>query len=134
MRFYSYRDLVVARLIQRLRESGVRLGHLKDAVARMGCDEFWPDGVTPVDGLKWVVSDGRSVLLRDEDGFLDEIAGSGQRSFAFVVNVERLRDEVALEAQRIKPTRVTMASEDLVYASPRDEAERKLLEAYKSAG
>lgn len=133
VRFYSYRDLVVARLIQRLRESGVRLHLLKQAVEKMSRDDFWPDGVAPVDGLKWVVSDGRSVLLRDEDGFLDEIAGTGQRSFAFVVNVERLRAEVEDEALKSRPGPFTMLSEELVYAVPRNEVEAARLETYRAA-
>ena len=130
VRFYSYRDLVVAKLIQRLRESGVRLHLLKQAVAEMARDEFWPDGVSPADGLKWVVSDGKSVLLKDEDGFLDEITGPGQRSFAFVVNVERLRAEVEGEALKTRSGPFTMRSEELVYATPRNPIEAARLESY----
>ena len=119
VRYYTYRDLVVARLIQRLRAAGVRLHLLKSAVERMARDDFWSDGVEPVDGLKWVVSDGSSVFLRDEDGFLDEITGAGQRSFAFVVNVDRLRSEVRDQVPKAMRPSFTMKSEDLKYADRR---------------
>lgn len=115
VRYYTYRDLVVAKLIQRLRIAGVRLHVLKGAVERMARDEFWKDGTTPADGLKWVVSDGSGVYLRDQDGFLDDITGSGQRSFAFVVNVERLSDEVRKDVPTDRRAAFTMAAESLRY-------------------
>lgn len=122
VRYYTYRDLVVARLIQRLRDAGVRLHLLKEAVERMARDEFWKDGSTPADGLKWVVSDGHGVFLRDEDGFLDDLTGPGQRSFAFVVNVERLSSEVRLDVPEDRRPSFTMVNEALRY---RDKAQAK---------
>lgn len=94
VRFYSYRDLLVARMVQRFRNSGVQISRLKATIERLSEDNFWGSGQDPVDGLNWLVSDGHSIQLRNRDGFLDEIVGTGQRSFAFVVNVENLREEV----------------------------------------
>lgn len=115
VRYYTYRDLVIARLIQRLRESGVRLGRLKAAVQILSSDEFWADDVDPARGLSWVVSDGRDVHLRDRDGFLDALDGSGQRSFAFVVNMTNLRGEVQNAIPKAKREGFTMARAELIY-------------------
>src|SRR5690349_11393909 len=84
VRYYSYRDLVIARLIQRLREAGIQLGRLKEAVGRIAQEGFWADGLSPTGGLDWLVSDGRACHLRDNDGFVADLMGTGKRSFAFV--------------------------------------------------
>jgi DNA-binding transcriptional MerR regulator len=116
VRFYSYRDLVIARLIQRLREAGVQLGRLKAAVEPISKDSFWPDGTAPVKGLNWVVSDGRTCDLRDKDGFLEEFVGKSQRPFAFVVNVTELVNEVRSRVPNEKRARFTMINPELEFA------------------
>ena len=125
VRYYSYRDLVIARLIQRLRETGVQLGRLKAAVEPISKDSFWPDGLAPVEGLNWVVSDGQTCGLRDKDGFLEEFVGHGQRPFAFVVNVTQLVNEVRSRVPDEKRARFTMLNPELEFAprtsgKPRD--------------
>jgi DNA-binding transcriptional MerR regulator len=113
VRYYSYRDLIVARLIQRLRETGIQLARLKAAIERISQDSFWPDGMEPVDGLNWLVSDGRTVHLRNRDGFLDDVLGSGQRSFAFVVNFGELLVEVRDRVSAEKRPHFSMATAEL---------------------
>ena len=113
VRYYSYRDLIVARLIQRLRETGVQLARLKAAIERISQDSFWPDGMEPVDGLNWLVSDGRAVHLRNRDGFLDDVLGSGQRSFAFVVNFGELLVEIRERVPAEKRPHFSMATAEL---------------------
>ena len=117
VRFYSYRDLVVARLIQRLRETGIQLSRLKAAVERVAEDSFWSEGSLPAGGLNWLVSDGRTCLLRNQDGFLDDLLGSGQRSFAFVVNMGELIVEVRERVPDGKREHFTMETRQLRYAS-----------------
>jgi DNA-binding transcriptional MerR regulator len=107
VRYYSYRDLVVARIIQRLRETGVRLNRIKSAMQYLRSDEAWgfakrqDSAIGPV---KWLVSDGRQPKLKAEDGFLDELKVGGQRSFAFIVGIEGTQAELmkhpALEGRR----------------------------------
>ena len=41
VRYYSYRDLVVARIVQRLRENGVELTRLKAAIQTLADDKTW---------------------------------------------------------------------------------------------
>lgn len=116
VRYYSYRDLVVARLIQRLRDTGIQLGELKAAVASLSQDSFWQDDTLPADGLNWVISDGRNVHLRNRDGFLDDLLGSGQRAFAFVVNVGELLAEVRQRVPSEKQAHFSMRTADLQFA------------------
>lgn len=119
VRYYSYRDLVVARLIQRLRETGVELSRLKQAVAKLSAEFVWQADLDPIARLSWVVSDGKEVLLRNEDGFLDDLSGrgAGQRSFAFVVHLGRLEAEVKALVPMGKRKRFTMENKALEYAS-----------------
>jgi DNA-binding transcriptional MerR regulator len=96
VRYYSYRDLVVARTIQRLREAGVELARLKEAIQQLARDETWlPEGAR--DGTtssRWLVTDGKTVLLQNDDGFLDELRPNGQRAFAFVISLTNMQNEV----------------------------------------
>lgn len=124
VRFYSYRDLVVARLIQRLRETGIQLSRLKAAVERITQDSFWSEGALPADGLNWLVSDGRSCLLRNRDGFLDDLMGSGQRAFAFVVNMGELLVEVRERVPEGKREHFTMETRQLRFVTGSGSAAR----------
>jgi DNA-binding transcriptional MerR regulator len=99
VRYYSYRDLVIARVIQRLRDTGVELYRLKAAVQELNKHPRWvqlPDD--PAKQIRWLVSDGRKVFIRNQDGFLDEVEKK-QRAFAFIVNL----DGVAAEVKRKVP-------------------------------
>lgn len=119
VRYYSYRDLVVARLIQRLRVGGVQLSRLKEVVCELASDGSWTSTGDPIDRLRFLVSDGRSVQMLNRDGFLDEVAGSAQRSFSFVVNVTLLRDEVRALVPAPKRDRFSMDVVELEYEAPR---------------
>jgi len=95
-RYYSYRDLVVARTIQRLRETGVELARLKEAMQTLSREDTWlpqkvQNGTNP---LRWLVTDGKEVFLEHDDGFLDQLRPNGQRSFGFVVSLTNIRNEV----------------------------------------
>ncbi len=64
VRYYSYRDLVVARLIQLLREGGIQLTRMRAATQQLSEDRFWSCGPEPSCRCEWVMSDGRVVELR----------------------------------------------------------------------
>jgi DNA-binding transcriptional MerR regulator len=123
VRFYSYRDLVVARLIQRLRETGIQLGRLKTAVERIAQDSFWSGKLTPAEGLNWLVCDGRTCLLCNQDGFLDDFLGGDQRAFAFVINMGQLLVEVRARVPEDKREHFTMETTQLQFV-PRPLARR----------
>ena len=116
VRYYSYRDLVAARLVQQLRETGVELSRLKRAVAQLCEDAPWSDTTPLTARLDWLVSDGKEVLLRSGDGFLDTLRRDRQRSFAFVVNLPSLEQQVRTLVPKAKRTHFTMENRELRYA------------------
>ncbi|MGV7122347.1 MerR family transcriptional regulator [Sphingopyxis sp. 550A] len=118
VRYYSYRDLLVAKMIQRFRDTGIQLSRLKNAAQRLSDDGFWPDGESPVGGLNWVVSDGRGVGFRDREQLQEEILGSGQQVFAFVLNVGELLRDIRSNIPDEKQALFSMAVRDLQFASP----------------
>lgn len=116
VRYYSYRDLVIARLIQRLREGGVQLGRLKAAVQTLCRDGPWVAKGDPMSRLNWLITDGSEVFLRNDDGFLDALTGSGQRAFAFVVNLSQLEAEVRERIPAAQRAHFDIENRSLIYA------------------
>src|SRR5579862_5168662 len=94
VRYFSYRDLVIASVVQRLLNTGVKLRRLKEAMKYLRQDQAWFPIARQSDPIQWLISDGQQVLLKHEDGFLDELRSGGQRAFAFVVNLQGVQDEV----------------------------------------
>jgi DNA-binding transcriptional MerR regulator len=94
VRYFSYRDLVIASVVQRLLNTGVKLRRLKRAIKDLRQDQAWFPTGRRSDPIQWLVSDGSEVLLKHQDGFLDELRSGGQRAFAFVVNLHGVQQEV----------------------------------------
>jgi DNA-binding transcriptional MerR regulator len=95
VRYYSYRDLVVARLIRRLRLTGVGLVTIKAAVVRLRSDDLWEERARELpSALSWLKTDGRDVFIERADGFLEFMRGDGQGAFGFLVNLGSLASEV----------------------------------------
>jgi DNA-binding transcriptional MerR regulator len=116
VRFYSYRDLTIADIVQRLRLGGVELSRLKPALERLHADEAWLKATSRRSKpIQWLVTDGKSVLLKHEDGFLDELRPGGQRSFAFVVTLQTVQDEVRARIEPRKRKHFDIQNRDLVY-------------------
>jgi DNA-binding transcriptional MerR regulator len=101
VRYYSYRDLVVARIIQHLREAGVELARLKVAVQTLARDDTWlPKKMQEPNPLRWLVTDGKEVFVENDDGFIDELRPNGQRAFGFIISLANMQNEVK---ERIPP-------------------------------
>lgn len=127
VRYYSYRDLVVARVIQRLRESGVQLRRLKDAIGVLGSDQAWLPKISDektLSPVQWLVSNGKEVLLKNEDGFLDELHKGGQRTFAFVISLENLQDEIRERITQEKLMHYTTENRDLIFETDASKSNR----------
>lgn len=126
VRYYSYRDLVVARTIQRLRETGVELARLKDAIQQLARDETWlpdktRDGGSPV---RWLVTDGKRVMLENDDGFLDELRPNGQRAFAFIISLKNMQSEIKQQIPRGKRRLYSMENRPMKDAPPSHRGQR----------
>lgn len=90
-RRYSFGDVVVLRAVARLLLAGVSVSRLKKAL--LALRKFHPE-ITPDNLPKpYIVSDGMDVFLRHGEEVL-ECLSSGQFSFAFVIEVAKLRAEV----------------------------------------
>ena len=115
IRYYSYRDLVVARTIQHLRDTGVELARLKAAIQTLARDETWlpgkvREGANP---LRWLVTDGKDVLLEHDDGFIDQLRPNGQRAFGFVISLANIQKEVRQRIPRGKRAGYSMQNTPL---------------------
>ena len=117
VRYYSYRDLVVAKMIQCFRDSGVQLARLKSAAQRLSDDSFWPDGDIPASGLNWVVSDGSGVAFWTREQLHEHLLGSGQQAFAFVLNVGEMLRDIRSRISGEKQAHFSMAVRDLLFAA-----------------
>jgi DNA-binding transcriptional MerR regulator len=118
VRYYSYRDLVIANVVQSLRKTGVELARLKKALRALKKDAAWFESASPgrkSKTVQWLVTDGRKVLLKHEDGFLDELRPGGQRSFAFVVNMNNIQREVREQLSQEKLKHYTIENRALVF-------------------
>ncbi|HUN99134.1 MAG TPA: MerR family transcriptional regulator [Bradyrhizobium sp.] len=129
VRYYSYRDLVVARLIQTLRDSGIQLKRLKGAVRALCKSRSWTSE-DPTVRLTWLISDGKEVFLRNQDGFLDAMTGGGQRAFAFVVNLPQLEAEVREAVPPAKLAHFDLQNRSLIYE---DELEQVAAQSRRQA-
>jgi DNA-binding transcriptional MerR regulator len=122
VRFYSYRDLVIAQIVQRLRQTGVELARLKRALETLRQDHAWlkKEGPRKSKPIQWLVTDGKKVLLKHDDGFLDELQPGGQRSFAFVVTLQTIQREVRSKIEPQKRKYFDIQNLALRYHNTRD--------------
>ena len=91
VRYYSYRDLIIARLLQALRTAGIELFAIRAAVSRLREDGIW-DGAheTVPAALRFLHTDGRTVYLRRSNGTLEPTGKNRQLAFEFVVHVDKI--------------------------------------------
>lgn len=87
-RRYAFSDVVLLRAIQRMLDAGLSVKRLKSALAVLD-REITPD-VLPADLL---VTDGKDVYFKRTADVLEQIT-SGQFTFAFVVEMNQIRQEV----------------------------------------
>lgn len=117
VRYYSYRDLVAAKLVQKLREAGVELKTIKIAIARLRSDKLWEGAGDDVpSNLRWLKTDGTDVFVERTDGFLEHMRSDGQGAFGFLVNVSTLAAEVRARIPKgVKRTNFSMQNHALAY-------------------
>jgi DNA-binding transcriptional MerR regulator len=104
VRYYSYRDLVVARIVQRLRDVGIELKRLKRGIQLLSSDSTWLKAGR-VRSVSLLGTDGKRLFFPDENGSLMsliELTREGQRSFAFVLDVARAQSEVKRHQRQIE--------------------------------
>ena len=119
VRYYSYRDLVVAKVVQKLRDGGVHLSKLKSSIQYLNQDKEWREETTSrQERIRWLVYDGRKVRLKRQDGFLDELKTNGQRSFSFIVGLEGTQAEVLKQISAPKKRLFSMENKAMQLEKP----------------
>lgn len=120
IRFYSYRDLLIARLVERLRQRGLELKRLKSSIQLLSKDETWfPKGNRSFELLS---TDGKKLYYHDRKGSLVELTPGHQRAFAFVLDVAEAQREVKKLITRVasrKLTEYTIENRPLIYLDNR---------------
>ena len=107
-RYCSYRDLMIAKTIQRLLEAGVQLVRVKEALQSLRADEHWltTKGITADRAVSWLVTDGKQVYLRDDKGFVQLVGKGHQRVFSFIIEMTSVRSEIQAGIQVWCPEKI----------------------------
>jgi DNA-binding transcriptional MerR regulator len=92
-RYYSYRDLVIARLVQKLLDGGIELSRLKEGIKKLATHKTW-SSTNPDKTFRMLATDGKNLLFVEEEGTVVDLTKNGQLTFAFVLDVAAARDEV----------------------------------------
>jgi DNA-binding transcriptional MerR regulator len=115
VRYYSYRDLLIARIIQKLTATGLELKRLKRAIKLLNQDETW-QAERQFDLL---ATDGRRIYYHLKNGSLLELAPRLQQSFAFVLDVTNTQKELKQLIDEKKRRRFDLANRPLLFESPK---------------
>src|SRR4030095_7851734 len=91
VRYYSFRDLLIARVIQRLARMGVELKRLKKALRLLRNDASW--SVEDIDNVEWLTTDGKRIYFHRPNGTLLDVT-TNQHAFAFMLNVRETAEEL----------------------------------------
>lgn len=91
-RRYTFGDVVMLRILASLLKSGISVARLKNALIafRKHHPEITPKSLPS----RYLVSDGIRVYLRNKKEVFETLDDEGQMTFAFVVELYRIRREV----------------------------------------
>ena len=92
-RYYSYRDLVIARLVQKLLDAGIELKRLKDDLKKLSQNKHWSD-IGSEKNVRLLATDGSNLYLAQGRSTLIDLTRNGQLAFAFVLDVACARKDV----------------------------------------
>jgi DNA-binding transcriptional MerR regulator len=120
VRFYSYRDLVVARIVQGLRQQGLQLKRLKRSIQLLSADETWfPKSQRSFDLL---ATDGKKLYYHDRTDSITELTPNLQRTFAFIIDVGETQEQVKKRIARLtseKRAAYSIENRPLIYLDTR---------------
>ncbi|ESY16125.1 MULTISPECIES: MerR family transcriptional regulator [unclassified Mesorhizobium] len=116
VRYYSYRDLVIARLLNNFSLSGIEIRRIKPAIQLLRESNMWSmaDQKSP---LSFVSTDGLEIFYHNANGTLTEITNKGQLAFAFVLDIEGASRSVKNEISPSKRKRFELGHYELEYAT-----------------
>jgi len=126
-RYCSYRDLMIAKTIQRLLHAGVQLVRIKEALVDLRSERHWLDKAKMDRAITWLVTDGKQVYLQEnQDPFLEPLGESRQKAFSFILDMAHVRSEIrkAIRTSESRKCRAKIAyfrlvNEDPIFDPPR---------------
>ena len=102
-RRYNFRDLMVLRAISLLLRNGASVSVLKNALIEFQNSKWEADRASlqyEGEAFKYFVVDGNRIHFVKSNRSFYDLSSSGQMSFAFVVDVDRIHSEVILGLQQ----------------------------------
>lgn len=96
-RRYTFRDLLVLKVIKTLLDSGVSVASLKKSLREF---QYWKWKAEPTvledenGGLRYLIASGKNVYFAKSANILVELSNSGQLAFSFVLDLDRLHGEL----------------------------------------
>lgn len=101
-RRYTFGDVVILRVLEKLLAKGVSVKRLKESLISLR--KFHPD-ISP-DSLpaSYLVTDGEEVFMLKTADTMETLDKSGQLAFAFILELEKVRDEVNLMIHELTAT------------------------------
>ncbi|MBR0794001.1 MerR family transcriptional regulator [Bradyrhizobium jicamae] len=114
-RYYSYRDLVIARLVQKLLDAGLELRRLKDGLKKLSRHGGWSENSSQKT-LRLLATDGKNLyFLQARDTLLD-LTRNGQLAFAFVLDISSARQDVERQLTADQLASFTFSNRRIKYA------------------
>ncbi len=116
-RYYSYRDLVIAKIVQRLLDGGLELSRLKEGIRKLGRHPAW-QASNQQKTLRSLATDGHNLYLMDDQGRLTDITRQGQLAFLFVLDVASVQDEVRRKMDKEQLGSFSLVNRPIRFARP----------------
>lgn len=132
-RYYSYRDVIVGRLIARLLDTGVSLKRLKTALHLFHRTEFW-ERLGREEAVSMMVSDGAEIMLPRSDGTLLELAEGGQLAFGFLVNASAAKAEILERLPSPQRDHFSLENKPLLFPEPQSKSRADQVQGRTGAG
>lgn len=114
-RHYSYRDLVIARLVQRLLDAGLELRRLKDGLKKLSKSSHWTEAGF-ARNVQLLATDGRDLYFVQGRTNVLALTKNGQLAFAFVLDVSAVRRDVEQQLDAEQLQRFSLRNGRLLYA------------------
>lgn len=92
VRYYSFRDLVVARLVKPLLDTGLEIGRLKCGIAKLCSEPRWTGSTGST--IRMLATNGEKLFFVNPNGSLRDLTHDGQLAFAFLLDVGSAQRDV----------------------------------------
>lgn len=117
-RYYSYRDLVIARLVKKLLDAGLEISRLKQGIQRLRRHSHWSSRETGAQ-LRLLATDGSRLFFLERRDTLLDLTQNGQLAFAFVLDIALAQADVRRELSAEQLANFALVNRPLRFAAIR---------------